>query len=471
MTAARVVVVGLGPAGVDLMTTAARSSFVKIPRRFVRTARHPAVDELRRHAVDFESFDAVYDAAESFDATYERIAERVVAAAREAGVVLYAVPGSPLVAERTVELLRERAASDDALELEIVPGLSFTDLAAGAVGFDPSAVRVVDAHDVAVSGADARGPLLFAQVDDRATASAVKLHLLEAIAPDAPVTVLQRLGTPSERVVRVALEDLDRDVEPDHLTAVFVDTGDTRVGDEFARLVELARVLRAPGGCPWDREQTHRSLARHVLEEAYETVDAIGALADGAGTAGVRVEVEPAAEAHFEEELGDLLFQVVIQSVIAEERGAFTTADVARGIHDKLVARHPHVFGDARVEDASEVLTKWEAIKRAEKGRESVFDGIDASLPALLHAQKVVRKAESLGLAAELDLAGAARRLAGADGAAAEPALGELLAAAVVEARRRGLDAEVALRAWSGALADAGRVAEQGRRGGDAGAS
>ena len=447
------------------MTTAARSAFAKVPTRFVRTTRHPAVDELVRHGVEFTSFDGVYDQAESFDATYAAIVDALVDAAERAQVVLYAVPGSPWVAERTVELLR-RCASAGEIELEVLPGLSFVDLAAAAVGRDPSTVRVVDAHAVTTTGTDGVGALLFVQVDDQQAASAVKLHLLEAMPAETPVTVLQRLGTTNEVVQVVALEDLDRGIEWDHLSSVFVDTGTVRVASEFAQLVELAQMLRAPGGCPWDREQTHHSLARHVLEEAYETVEAISALPANAGTADAFVDVEPGAEAHFEEELGDLLFQVVIQSVIAEERGAFTIADVARGIHDKLVYRHPHVFGDVAVANASEVLRNWEELKRAEKGRKSVFDGIDASLPALLHAQKVVRKAEALGVVPELDVVGAAQRLATAargDGVSPEEleeALGELLAAAAIEGRRHGLDAETLLRAWSNRLAAAGRAAE-----------
>ena len=137
------------------------------------------------------------------------------------------------------------------------------------------------------------------------------------------------------------------------------------------------RRLRAE--CPWDREQTHQSLTRHLLEESYEVLDAIDLL--GAD--------EDEGYVALEEELGDLLFQVVFHATLGAEEGRFTLADVARGIHDKLVLRHPHVFAEVEVDGADEVVTNWEAIKKAEKGRESVFDGIPTGLPALLYALKV----------------------------------------------------------------------------------
>ena len=199
--------------------------------------------------------------------------------------------------------------------------------------------------------------------------------------------MLQRLGLPDESVRTVAWDDLDRAVVPDHLTSLWIPELAEPVAGEVARFYELVRTLRAE--CPWDREQTHASLTRHLLEETYEVLEAIDHVDEEAGT----------GFEDLEEELGDLLFQVVFHSVLAAEEGQFTLADVARGIHDKLYARHPHVFDpQPGVTDTAYLTVEWERRKVAEKGRDSVMDGIPAALPALAYAAKVQKKAESQGV-------------------------------------------------------------------------
>jgi len=446
----RVVVVGLGPAGADLLLPAARAALERVPVRFVRTARHPAVDDLAADGITLEPLDLLYDQADDLDTVYAAIASRVVEAAGEQGEILYAVPGSPTIAERSVELIRTAG-----IDVELIPGISFVDLAWWRLGIDPMhGARVVDARSFAVDAAGSSGPMLLAQCDSRLVCSEVKLALLDSLPPDHEVTVLQRLGLPDERVFTVALADVDRDVEPDHLTSLFVDTGSTAVGPELARLLALTERLRGPGGCPWDAAQTHHSLRRHVLEEAYEVVEAIEDLPAEAP----KGDIPPGAYDALEDELGDLLFQVMIQSVLASEAGAFTVADVARAVHTKLVRRHPHVFGDVRVNDASEVVTNWEQIKKAEKDDASLVAGVSPGLPALIATQKLFRKGASIGLAPELDLGDATRRLAAADAEGFEAALGSALAAAVALGRARDVDAESALASW------ARRYKEQFRR-------
>lgn len=434
---ARVVVVGLGPAGAELVLPVVRQVLERTPVRFARTSRHPAIAELERDGITFTALDDCYEAADDFDAVYQAIVTRVVAAAAERGEVVYAVPGSPTVAERTVSML-----FDAPVEVEILPGLSFADLAWARVGRDRMTLggieggRVVDARAFATDAAGFAGPMLLAQCDTRAVCSDVKLVLLDALAPEHEIVVLQRLGTPDERVTTVPLAELDRAFEPDHLTSLYVDTGEVAVASEFARLVALAERLRGPGGCPWDAAQTHHSLRRHVLEEAYEVAEAIEELpADAPGGTIADLTVYDALE----DELGDLLFQVVIHSVLAAETGAFNAADVARHVHDKLVHRHPHVFGDVRAETAADVVTNWEQIKKAEKGHTSLVEGITPGLPALLYAQKLFRKADSIGLALPVDDAAV-------DG---EPALGDALAALVAAGARDGVDAESALAGWT----------------------
>jgi tetrapyrrole methylase family protein/MazG family protein len=298
-----------------------------------------------------ESFDDLYERAASLDEVYRAIVERLVTSAGEHGEVLYAVPGSPAVAERTVALLRVEAAAKR-IELDVLPSLSFADLAWTRLGVDPvdAGARIIDGHRFAVEAAGERGPLLVAQCDSQTVLSDVKLSI-DLDGP--PIVVLQRLGAADEAITTVERSELDRSVTPDHLTSLWIDTGAPAVASEVARFDELVHVLRER--CPWDREQTHKTLTRHLLEETYEVLEAIELLDPETGE----------GYEHLEEELGDLLFQICFHATLAGEHGAFTLADVARGIHDKLVTRHPHVFADVQADDAGAVMRNWEQIKKS----------------------------------------------------------------------------------------------------------
>jgi tetrapyrrole methylase family protein/MazG family protein len=455
----RVVVVGLGPAGADLLLPAARAALERVPVRLVRTARHPAVDDLAADGIELEPLDLLYDRADDLDTVYAAIADRVVETAREKGEIVYAVPGSPTIAERSVELVRAAG-----IDVELIPGISFVDLAWWRLGIDPMhGARVVDGRAFAVDAAGSTGQMLIAQCDSQLVCSDVKLALLESLPADHEVTVLQRLGLPDERIFTVALEDVDRDVEPDHLTSLFVDTGRIGVSSELARLLALTERLRGPGGCPWDAAQTHHTLRRHVLEEAYEVVEAIEELPADAPNGDIPIGAYDALE----DELGDLLFQVMIQSVLASEAGAFTVSDVARAVHTKLVRRHPHVFGDVHVNDASEVVTNWEQIKKTEQDDQSLVAGVTPGLPALIATQKLFRKGASIGLEPDIDAADAVRDLARADPADLEATLGAALAAVVAIGREHDIDAESALASWTRRYKERFRAMEQLASAGD----
>jgi tetrapyrrole methylase family protein/MazG family protein len=360
------------------VTEGTRAEIERIAVRFVRTTRHPSAP-LVEPATAMDSF---YDAADRQADVYPAMVDALVAAATEHGEILYAVPGSPLVAERSVTLLLQ----DPRVDVRVLPALSFIDLAWVRLGIDPldEGVRVVDGHEFATQAAGERGPLLVSHCHHRDVLSEIKLAVEGE--PPATVIALQRLGLPDESVVEVTWDDLDRSFEPDHLTSIFVPKLAEPVGAELVRFDELVRTLREQ--CPWDREQTHESLKQYVLEETYEVLEAIEALdPDDDATIG-----------HLEEELGDLLFQVYFHATIAAQEGWFTLADVARGIHDKLRRRHPHVFADVAVDGSDDVVKNWDDIKRAEKGRTSVFEGIASTLPAVLYVDEVVRKAAKVGI-------------------------------------------------------------------------
>ncbi|HWM22764.1 MAG TPA: nucleoside triphosphate pyrophosphohydrolase [Ilumatobacteraceae bacterium] len=442
----RVVVIGLGPGSPAHVTVETLDEIERVPLRFVRTRRHPSA-----HLVpDAVSFDELYESADTYADVYTELADRIVRAAIDGGEVLYAVPGSPLVLERSVRQL----VADDRVECTVLPALSFLDVAYARLGIDPVEVglRLVDGHDFAVAAAGERGPLLVAHAHADWVLSDIKLAVEDA-SGDEEVVILQRLGTPDEAITRTTWAELDRTVEPDHLTALYIPRLATPVGAEYVRFHQLARILREQ--CPWDIEQTHRTLIPYVIEETYELVDALESLTAD----------DPTSDEHVIEELGDLLYQIEFHATIAEQEGRFTIADVARGVHDKLVRRHPHVFGDTVVDGTETVLRNWDAIKRAEKGHgptfdgrsEGVFDGIPGSFPSLSYAHEVQKKAAKLGFDWP-DVGGALAKIVeeaaelGEAAVASEPdavrdELGDLLFAVVNVARHLAVDPESALRA------------------------
>ena len=444
MTAPRIVVAGLGPGGRDHIAAETLAAIERIPHRYLRTSVHPSASLV----TDAQSFDELYESADRFEDVYAEIVERLVAAATEHGEIVYVVPGSPLVLERSVRTLRD----DERMTLEILPAMSFLDVVWARLGIDPveTGVRLVDGHEFATAAAGHTGPLLVAHTHANWVLSDIKLAVddPDGRLDDTPVVLLRALGTADEQLVETTWAEMDHTVEADHLTSLYVPALAVPVGAGYVRFHQLARTLREQ--CPWDIEQTHQSLVPYLIEESYEVVDAIQALGD-----------DPSSDELLIEELGDLLYQIEFHATIAEQEGRFTIADVTRGIHDKLVRRHPHVFGDEHgvttdVDGTEQVLANWEEIKRAEKGRTSVFDGVPMSLPALSYAHKVQKKAAKTGFD-WADVTGALPKIAeeadelvaaaaDGDGEATTDELGDLLFAVVNVARHLRVDPESALR-------------------------
>ena len=432
----RIDIVGLGPAGPDLVTSGTLELIAQIEHRFVRTSRHPAAT-----LVKAESFDHHYESLDDFDAVYNHIVADLVEAAVEHGRILYAVPGSPRVAEHTVELLAARPDIDVVMHA----ALSFLDLSWVALGVDPidAGVRIIDGHRFAHEAAGQRGPLLVAQCHSHQVLSDIKLSVDDPGSMQA--VVLQGLGTLDERVYTLPWAELDREVEADHLTSIYIPELPTPIADAFSRFDVMVRRLRQE--CPWDAEQTHASLRRYLLEESYETLEALDRIDEPASTSASEIEQR---FADLQEELGDLLYQIFFHSILATEQGWFDVAQVAQGIHDKLYERHPHVYGDSDM-TLDELPANWEAAKRKEKGRGSVMDGIPAALPALLYAAKVQKKAIAIGQPAPTQ---ASHEVAN------ENDIGELLFSVVALARTLDIDAESALRQHAVAFADSVRASE-----------
>lgn len=422
-----ITVVGLGPAGAEYISASAKRAIERCDRRFLRTSKHPAAASVAGAV----GFDDIYESEATLEDVYREIVRRLLAEARS-GDVVYAVPGSPVVAERTVVLLRQSDA-----EVTVIPAMSFLDLAWARLHVDPieHGVRLVDGHRFAVEASGANGPVLVAQCDSRQVLSDIKLSCDDG----APVTVLQRLGLEDESVFEVAWDDIDRSFDPDHLTSLWIPRVRVSMPAAMAELAETTRLLRDQ--CPWDIKQTHQTLTRYLIEEAYEVVEAVIALDQDGGYD------------RLEDELGDVLFQVYFHSRIAEQAGMFTLGDVAARVNEKLVRRHPHVFGDVRADNAEQVMANWEEIKKKEKGVDSVMDGVTGNLPSTLYAAKVQRKAAAAGFdwtSVDEVYPKVEEELAEVRAQPSAEELGDLLFAVVNVARHLDIDPEAALRSATG---------------------
>ncbi|HEX2327060.1 MAG TPA: MazG family protein, partial [Chloroflexota bacterium] len=407
------VVAGLGPGGVGQLTAEGRDLLggaLAEGRLLLRTRIHPTVEGWPALG-GAPSLDHLYEQGADFGAIYERIAGAVLEAAQalpEGAELVYAVPGHPALGEATVPRLRTLARAGGTA-LRLVPGLSFVDAVAAVLEEDlGEGLRVADA--LALGRLDPTVPLLVCQVYSRRVASGVKLALGKHYPDEHPVVLVQAAGVPGkERVSRRALYEIDRDDLADHLTSLWVPPlAPLEALREPQTLQEVMSRLRAPDGCPWDREQTHASLRKYLLEETYETLEALDA----------------GDVAALEEELGDLLLQIVFHAQVADEAGEFDLGDVVAGIVAKLIRRHPHVFGDEATgggvggQDAQAVLRNWEALKRAERaqkgdtggvggaedtgqgdegGGRSMLDGVPRAMPALAYAQAVQERVARVG--------------------------------------------------------------------------
>jgi len=435
-----ITVVGLGPGGAGHLTTEARDVLGSASEIYLRTRVHPTVSALPEGA-KIVSFDDVYEQADEFSEVYDTIAQRVVElGTREQGVV-YAVPGHPLVGESSVQRIL-RLAEGLGLAVRIVEGVSFVDVVCTTLGLDPlDGIQIGDATAVAGTCYPAFStclPLILGQLYSRQVASDVKLVLLMAYPGEHRVTVLRAAGTEGQASQTLPLHELDRVVEIDHLTALYVPP--IPAPSALSELQEVVARLRAPGGCPWDREQTHRSLRPFLLEETYEVLRALDADDTVALT----------------EELGDLLLQIMLHTQVGIEEAEFLMADVVGHIVAKLMRRHPHVFGQVQVNGSQEVLVNWERIK-AEENRHrpegGLFVGIPTTLPALEQAQTVQHRSERRGRQGprqdllESRIQGRLKDLAGATSLEErERALGRLLFDVTELARILEVDAESALR-------------------------
>ncbi len=409
----------------DALTLGAMRALKSASRVLLRTGKIGAADWLRAEGVAFETLDALYEDCEDFDELNRKIADAVKAAEG-------AVYGVPDLRDETVRLLLREC------EAECLPG----------VPAESALLALAQGPVVSLAAADwesflpsAHVGCLVRELDSRQLASEVKLRLMEAYPANASVV----FAGPDGGTAPIELAQLDRLREYGPRACAYVSCVEDLQGLErydFAHLAEVVRRLRAPGGCPWDREQTHESMRANLLEEAYEVVDAI----------------ESGDVDALYDELGDVLLQVVMHAQIAREHGEFDLSDVTTAICKKLIFRHPHVFGTAAASTSDEVLVLWEAQKKKEKRQNTQAEamrGITRALPATKRAAKVQKKAADV----HFDWNSAAEALckvreeaaevqsALAQGQGVEEEIGDLLFSVVNVARLAKVDPELALSA------------------------
>lgn len=388
----QITIVGLGSGDEQQLTLGILRKLQSGLPVYLRTEHHPVVGWLRQQGVSFETFDTVYERHDQFPAVYAEIVERLLQAASHAGLeIIYAVPGHPMVAEATVSNLLQQGPSLN-VQIEVIGGQSFLDTAFTRLGIDPvQGFQLLDAANLDPMQVHPGLHTIITQVYDAYTASDVKLALMELYPDHYPVVAAHSLGvTGQERIEQIELYELDRLEYFGNQSLVWIPptASEDVTNRRFDRLREIVRILRSPGGCPWDREQTHLTIRKHLIEETYEVLETID-------------DDDPHAMC---EELGDLLLQIMLHAQMEEEAGMFDILDVIEELNEKLIRRHPHVFGSRQADDAEEALANWQDIKAEEKRSRgvdveamSVLDGVPRGLPAFMKALEIQKRAAKTG--------------------------------------------------------------------------
>ncbi|WP_163145144.1 nucleoside triphosphate pyrophosphohydrolase [Bacillus sp. 22-7] len=380
----KITILGLGAGDLNQLPFGVYRQLKNTEALYLRTKEHPVLSDLEQEGLTYQSFDHIYEKHEQFEEVYEEICEFLLneALAKE---ITYGVPGHPLVAERTVQLLIERA-PQRGIEIIIGGGQSFLDPLFQSLKIDPiEGFQLLDGTDLKRDEIQVVQHVIIGQVYDQFIASDVKLTLMEKLPYDYEVYIVTAAGSSEEVIKKVQLHELDHNMELNNLTSVYVPPvkDETVLYKDFSKLRSIIAELRGPNGCPWDKKQTHESLKKYLIEEAYELIEAI----DNEDTE------------HMTEELGDVLLQVMLHAQIGEDEGYFAIDDVIEGLSEKMVRRHPHVFGDAQAENEEDVLKNWQSIKQEEKGdnQESMMDSVPKSFPNLMRAAEIQKKAAKAG--------------------------------------------------------------------------
>ena len=432
-----ITVVTLGPGDPSLLTLQAAEALKGARHLILRTARHGTARWLEEAGIPYSSFDALYDRYDDFDALHDAMASELLRHAEKAPLVYGVMDAST---DGSVAALKR--AIPETGKLHILAGISVSDACAAASPLPETAaggLRVLPATACSQANPDPSMPMLITEIDSRTLAGEVKLWLNDLYDDETPLVFYPPAERAERRAASIPLMELDRQRKYDHTACVWVPAVPLmgRQRRCFADLVAVMARLRGEGGCPWDREQTHETLRKYLIEEAYE---AAGAIDEG----------DPE---HLADELGDVLLQIVFHADIGRQYGEFSITDVTSAICRKMIYRHAHIFGSTVCSSAEEVSVSWEKLKKTERGLSTqgdVLADVPRALPALMRTGKLQKKAGKYAagrqtaeeiLKAMPAKAESCAQLAAAGEPAAE-AMGQLLFDAADAARLAGFEPE-----------------------------
>lgn len=356
----KITIVGLGNYGIEDLPLGIYKFLKKQTLVYTRTFDHPVIQDLTSEGIDMESFDQEYKRHDAFQNVYEAIVTKLIDAARDNDIV-YTVPGHPRVAETTTVYLEQYAQQHSDIEIEILGGKSFIDDIFEAVKVDPNdGFTMLDATDLQKEKLNKRTHTLITQVYSAMVAGDLKVTLMERYSDDQLVYIVDGASNNHANVIKTPLYEIDHyDDVFNNITSVFipkVETEEAYFGDFDHAVGIIDHLVDDEKGCPWDKVQTHHTLKRYLLEETFELFEAIDNEDDW----------------HMIEELGDILLQVLLHASIGKKEGYMDINEVIQSLSEKMIRRHPHVFGDTKAETEEDLKNIWSDAKSKEGKKQRV---------------------------------------------------------------------------------------------------
>ena len=342
-------IIGLGIGKIEDLTVKAYSALMEKIPTYLRTKRHPVVDELDKNGIKYETFDNFFEQIVEFDEIYNKIVEKIVAEVKKYGKINYCIPGSPYLGDIvTKKLLTEYKYK---INIEVLDGESFLSKCLKLSGYaDYKNIKIIDPIELDEFSFDVNSVNFITQIDNKSIASDIKIKLMESYSDDCEVLKIDVFSDSLKKIPLFLLDQEDNYEFSTYFCILPIEKYKTTLYN-IDNLCRIVRYLRGPEGCPWDRKQTHQSCKNDILEEANEVIQAID-----------NDDIDNLCE-----ELGDLLLQVIFHSEMASEEGYFNINDVINKICQKLVRRHPHVFGDDIALTAEQAIEVWQKEKQKEK--------------------------------------------------------------------------------------------------------